>query len=201
MRPGQASAWFLGTAVAILAFPAALSAQGESPRGKAEAVLGGKAVVVEYGRPALEGRNLSEVMSGLPADRMWRAGMNPGTTLKTDADLLLGAHMVPAGEYSVYVHVPQAGNWSLVLNSVLGEPPVNGGDRAPDEVQGEPRPRFLYTRDIGDKEVARAIMRPAQAYSPAEVFTIDLVGHFSAGVIMTMSWGDQAWSVALKAAK
>jgi hypothetical protein len=187
------------TVVAVLAIAAAALAQGDSPRGKAEATIDGKTVTVDYGRPALKGRSPSDLMSQLPEDRVWRAGMNQVTTLTTKADLMIGGKKVAAGEYSVYVHVPEGGDWSLVLNSVLGQPLGKVWDGAPDNMKNEPWPHFAYTKEIGDKEVARASMKSGNANPPADMFTIDLKSSGD-GAVMMMSWGDQLWSIDLKAA-
>jgi hypothetical protein len=56
----------------------------------------------------------------------------------------------------------------------------------------EPWPHFAYTKEIGDKEVARATMKSGNANPPADMFTID----FKASTMM-MSWGDQLWSIDL----
>ena len=50
----------------------------------------GKKVAVDYGRPALKGRKLDELLKQLPADRIWRAGENQVTTLTTEGDILVG---------------------------------------------------------------------------------------------------------------
>jgi hypothetical protein len=188
------------TVVAMLALAVSVFAQGENNRGKAQATIDGKTVVVDYGRPALKGRSPSELMSQLPEDRMWRAGMNQVTTLTTKADLMVGGKKVPAGEYSVYVHIPESGDWSLVLNSTLGQPLGKIWDKAPDNMKNEPWPHFAYTKEISDTEVARVPMKSGTANPPAELFTIDLKPSGDSAV-MTMSWGDQAWSVDLKSAK
>jgi hypothetical protein len=186
--------------VAVLAIAVVAIAQDETPRGKAEATIDGKAIVVDYGRPALKGRSPSDLMSKLADDRVWRAGMNQVTILATKADLMVGDKKVPAGKYSVYVHIPESGDWSLILNSVLGQPLSKIWDAAPDDLKNEPWPHFAYTKEIGDKEVARAAMKSGNANPPAELFTIDLKASGD-GAMMMMSWGDQLWSVDLKAAK
>jgi hypothetical protein len=188
------------TAIAVLAIAGTALAQGDSPRGKAETTVGGKTVMVDYGRPQLKGRSLSELMSQLPEDRMWRAGMNQVTTLKTEGDLMIGGKKVPAGEYSLYVHIPESGNWSLVLNSVLGQPLVNIWDAAPDNMKQEPWPHFAYTKEIGDKEVARATMMSGNANPPVDMFTIDFKSSGD-GATMMMSWGDKLSTIDLKPAK
>jgi hypothetical protein len=57
-------------AVLSLATPAL--AQAETPRGTASATVGGKKVTIDYGRPALKGRSIDELLQQLPEDRMWR---------------------------------------------------------------------------------------------------------------------------------
>ena len=42
-------------------------------------------------------------MAQLPADRVWRAGVDQVTTLTTEADLMVGGKRVPAGKYTLYV--------------------------------------------------------------------------------------------------
>jgi hypothetical protein len=113
---------------------------------------------------------------------------------------MVGGKKVPAGEYSVYVHIPESGDWSLVLNSVLGQPLGKVWAEAPENLKNEPWPHFAYTKEIGDKEVARAAMKSGNANPPVDLFTIDLKTSGD-GASMMMSWGDQLWSVDLKAAK
>src|SRR2546422_806740 len=65
-------------------------AQAETPRGTASATVGGKKVTIDYGRPALKGRSIDELLKQLPEDRMWRAGENQVTTLTTEGDITIG---------------------------------------------------------------------------------------------------------------
>src|SRR5688572_32422807 len=98
---------------AVLA--AAAHAPAQTPRETVTALLNGKKVAVEYGRPALGGRKMAELLGQLPADRVWRAGENQATTLTTDTDILVGGKRVPAGKYTLYVHAPATGDYSLIL--------------------------------------------------------------------------------------
>ncbi len=183
--------------VALLAVAAVSFAQGGNSRGNAEVTINGKKIVIDYGRPELKGRSLDELTSKLPEDRIWRAGMNQVTTLETETDLMVGGKKVPAGKYSVYVYAPASGDWSLVLNSVLGQPLSKVWDQAPENMAKEPWPHFAYSKEIADKEVARVPMAKAAATSTTDMFTIELESAGD-GAVMKMFWGDRAWSVDLK---
>src|SRR5512139_751284 len=105
--------------VALASLAVAASALAQNPRGSAAAQVGGKKVTIDYGRPALKGRSLDELLKQLPADRMWRAGENQVSTLTTEGDLMIGGTKVAAGKYSLYVHAGEGNAWSLVLNKDL----------------------------------------------------------------------------------
>src|SRR5688500_3336888 len=87
---------------ALVAIAGMAVAQGKrEPRGSATATLNGKKVTIDYGRPALKGRQAAELLKQLPPDRIWRAGENDVTMLTTETDLMIGSTRVPAGKYSV----------------------------------------------------------------------------------------------------
>jgi hypothetical protein len=57
-----------------------------------------KNVSIEYGQPHARGR---DVPSELATDgTVWRTGANSSTTLRTEADLVIGGKDLPAGNYS-----------------------------------------------------------------------------------------------------
>jgi hypothetical protein len=184
--------------VAALAVAGAALAQG-NPRGAASATVGGKSVSVDYGRPALKGRNLDDLLKQLPADRIWRAGENQVTTLTAEGPFMVGGKKVAAGKYSVYVHAAEGGAWDLVLNSDQGMPLGKLWDKAPDNMKNEPWPHLEGYKNIEATEVARAKMAAAKA-APADLFTITMAPK-GKGADLTLAWGAQAWSVALEPAK
>jgi hypothetical protein len=186
-------------AVAAMAAPA-FAQQPRAPRETVKATVGGKSVSVEYGRPSLKGRTFEALTKDLPADRMWRAGVDQVTTLTTETALSVGGKTVPAGKYSVYVHVPAAGDDSFVLNRDHGVPLKQIFAAAPPELANEPWPHIEdYTKAIGDKEVARARMKKETVKAPADLFTITAAAAGN-GSTLTLTWGDQSWSIELKPA-
>jgi hypothetical protein len=191
----------IGSAVLLLVFATAVVSlsQDDASRGTATTAISGKTVTIDYGRPALKGRNFADLMKQLPSDRMWRAGSGAVTTLSTAADLLIGGKKVPAGKYSLYVHCPEAGSYALVLNSDLGQPLGKLWAAAPANRANEPYPHFEYTKAIGSKEVVRA------ALAKSSVAAIDLLTYAfkpsGSGTALTLSWGDQAWSLEIQPAK
>jgi len=186
--------WFVGS----LALGVSAPAQTPAPRATASVSIGAKSVSIEYGRPALKGRKFEELIKQLPADRMWRAGSEQVTTLKTEADLMIGGKRIPAGKYSLYVHCPESGDYALAVNTVLGQPLGQIWAEAPANLAKEPWPHFEYAKEIGDKEVARIPMKKA-ASTGTDLFTIELVAN-AQGATMKMAWGDRAWTLDIAAA-
>ena len=188
------------SSVAAIAIATVAFTQTPSPRETAKAMVGGESVSVEYGRPSLNGRSFSELTSKLPEDRMWRAGSEQVTTLTTSGDIYIGDTKVPADEYSLYVYCPADGEYALAVNKVVGQPLGKIWDEAPDELKDEPWPHFAYSKEIGDSEVARVPMAESKTSSTVDMFTIALKEK-GEGAVMKLAWGEDAWSVPVKAAK
>lgn len=186
---------------ALVTLSAAAFAQDRAPRETVTAAVGGKRVSIEYGRPALKGRTIEQLMKQLPEDRVWRTGVDQVTTLVAEGDLMIGGKKVPAGKYTMYLHSSEKGDWSLVLNTDLGVPLIKIFAQAPPELAQAPWPHVGdYQKSIGDKEVVRAPMKKLTAASPAEMFTIQLA-QAKAGATMTLSWGAESWSLDVAPAK
>jgi hypothetical protein len=183
-----------------LALAAAAFAQ-QNPRGTATTTIGGKKLTVDYGRPALKGRQISELLTKLPEDRMWRAGENQVTILATEGDIQIGGKRVPAGRYSLYVHAPATGDWSLALNTDQGVPLGKIWEAAPANLKEAPWPHLDdYSKAIAKSEVLRAPMKSGAASPAAESFTVSFAPADD-GATMTLAWGDKSWSVDVKPAK
>lgn len=173
-------------------------AQQRLPRETVSVEIGGKPLTIDYGRPQLKGRTLDELLKQLPADRIWRAGENEVTTFTTEIALSVGGQTVPAGKYSLYIHAPEQGDWSLVLNSDPGIPLGKIWAQAPPE-----RAQALWPRLDGyDKIVASEVLRAPMTRgsgSASEAFTMQLAAQ-GEGARLTLAWGDRHWSIDLKAA-
>lgn len=182
------------TLAALLLASAPVLAQDAAPRDNPSLAIGGKRVAVEYGQPSLGGRSFEELMKQLPPDRMWRTGSEQVTTLTTEGDIVVGGAKVPAGKYSLYVHVGAGDDYALAVNRALGQPLGKIWAQAPESLKNEPWPHFKYAEEIADQEVARVALRKVAASPAADRFTITLVPA-GAGATLTLAWGDRAWAV------
>lgn len=187
MRVGLICAMILG---------AAAGASADAPRATSVASVGGKRVAVEYGRPSLKGRTVDQLVAQLPAERIWRAGVDQVTTLSTETTLLLGGKRIPPGKYTLYVHAPEKGDWELLVNSDPGVPLSSVWKEAPPEQAQAPWPHIDGYAEIAAREVARAAMQREASKEPVEMFTITLASA-GKGALVTLAWGEARWSVEL----
>lgn len=192
----------LAFGVATLALCGVALAQGPRPdRETVSAAVGGKKLAIDYGRPQLKGRALADLLTQLPADRIWRAGENQVTTFTAEGDVVIGGKKVPAGMYSLYVHAPEGGAWSLVLNSDPGIPLGKIWAQAPAAQADDLWPRLDGYANVADKEVLRAAMtKGAPATAPVDLFTMKLTPA-NDGASLSLAWGDQAWTLEIRPAK
>ena len=171
------------------------------PRGKAEAKVGGKAVSIDFGQARLGARSLDELMKGLPADGVWRAGRDQVTTITTEGPLTIGGKVVPAGKYSLYVPVGKDGTYSLAVNKHLGVPLKTIFARASPAMANEPWPIMEdYDKQIGKDEVARVSLVSGKNAAPVDPFAITLTPK-GAGATLTLAWGDKTFSTEIAAGK
>ena len=143
----------------------AVSSFAQGNRGKAELKAGAGAITIDYGRPALKGRDmLAQLNEGDPG---WRMGSNQSTTFTTPVDLMFGATKIPKGAYSLFLKKVAGNQFQLVFNSQTGQ--------------------WGLSHD-GSKDFAQVPLKAAALPSPVEIFTIDLKEAPKGGTVV-LSWG------------
>ncbi len=89
-------------------------AQEKAPdRGSSELAIGGGKASVEYGRPAIRGRNID----ALPVGTEWRMGSNTATTLTTDVNLKFGDKVIQKGKYILTAKRGDDSKWVLMIKT------------------------------------------------------------------------------------
>jgi len=156
---------------ALLVAPA--GAQGE--RGKAELKAGAGAITVDYGRPALKGRDMfSQLKEGV----FWRMGMNQATVLTTPVELAFGTTKIAKGSYSLWLK-KVGEKFELVFNSQTGQ---------------------WGTQHDAAKDVAGVALKQDALPAPVETFTIDLKAAAKGGDL-GLSWGATKLSAGFEVGK
>ena len=112
---------FVGLFSAAVFVAFAMNAYAANARGNAKLELNGKTVTVDYGKPALNGRKVEDLLGQLPAGEVWRLGADKSTTFTTTGDLKFGDTTIPKGEYSLWARKDSDGSWKLVFNKQHGQ--------------------------------------------------------------------------------
>jgi hypothetical protein len=152
----------LGLAVCILLAATCLAQFGA--RGKAELKAGSGSITIDYGQPALKGRDM---LSQLKEGDFWRMGNNQATVLKTPVDLTFGSTKVPKGDYSLWLKRTAADQFELVFNSQTGQ---------------------WGTIHDASKDVYKAPLKKETVSESADVFSIKLSQAAKGGVLL-LAWG------------
>jgi hypothetical protein len=147
------------TLVAAATFAAAQGgSRPASPAGSSATQLGkdGKWLEITYGRPIKRGRDLwgsgatyAQLLL-VNGAKVWRAGADVSTRLKTEAPLQIGGKAVPAGEYSLFIDTKSPTDWTLIVSSW------------PAQTKYDPKNKEALWGSFGytpDKDVARVAMK------------------------------------------
>jgi DUF2911 family protein len=116
-------------AVYLLILPIFAQTPAEAPKDRGEANLnvGGGKVSVDYGRPAVAGRDITKMIE---PGMEWRMGSNAPTTLSSDINLKFGEKSVPKGKYVLKAKLIEAGKWNLMIykeKDLIAEVPLTLG--------------------------------------------------------------------------
>jgi hypothetical protein len=109
--------------VALLALAAAAPASAgrgddakrKSKNGRVEGSAGGAGVVIEYGRPNVNGRKVWGEL--VPWGQVWRTGADEATTIAFDRDVTVEGRPLAKGTYSLF-SIPAEKGWTIVFNRV-----------------------------------------------------------------------------------
>ena len=171
----------------IIAFATFAAAQPDkskrpSPPGTAEITLNGKKITIDYSRPHTRDPKTGEQRKMIgdhePYGKVWRAGANEATSLKTETDIEIGGTTVPAGSYTLFT-LPEQGKMTLIVSKKTGE-------------WGIPYP--------GEQlDLARIPMKFTSGNAPVEQFTISFDSASDKSATLTFAWEDWTASVPVKA--
>ncbi len=142
-----------------------------STRDTVTATIGNAHLWIDYGRPALRGRNVW--VNGVLGDTLWRTGANAATQLRTDADVMIGGATIPAGLYTLWTRAAGAG-YQLIVNRQSGQ---------------------WGTEYHADRDLVRIPLEEGRSTGSVERFTIALVPQAVSGARLVMSWGPKQLSV------
>ena len=108
--------------VVLLAFASVACAQNrKSPHTTVESP--DKSIKVVYGQPSKKGRVIFGAEGSQSLEKFgkpWRTGADEATEVTFKNDVMFGGKMVKAGTYTL-VTVPDPKEWSVILNSQLGQ--------------------------------------------------------------------------------
>jgi hypothetical protein len=106
---------------------------------------------IVYGAPSKKGRDIFGAL--VPYNAVWRTGANKATEVTFKKDVMVGGKSVKAGTYSLFT-IPTEKEWTIILNSELGQWGAYGYDK------------------VKDKNVAEVKVASMMADKPTELFTI-----------------------------
>ena len=144
-----------------------------SPRDTVEATVGAAHLWIDYGRPALRGRDVWE--NGVLGDTLWRTGANAATQFRTDVPLVLGGKTIPAGIYTLWTAT--TGGYQLVVNKQVGQ---------------------WGTVYDSKQDLVRVPLKESSVPTPVERFTIGVEPQ-STGALLELTWGTRRLSVPVAA--
>lgn len=77
--------------------------------------IAGKDFKVQYGSPAVKGRDLWGDL--VPYNVVWRTGANEATYVELSSDMNVEGKALAAGKYSLFTIPKESGKWTIIFNS------------------------------------------------------------------------------------
>jgi hypothetical protein len=148
----------------LAALPLSVPVSAQTDRGTVQFSTPEGAIMVDYGRPLLKGR---DPLTWQEDGNYWRIGMNAMTTLRTPVDLTFGNVRIAKGNYGLWLLKESSGRYELVFNS-----DTSGMGMDHDK-----------TKDVGSVPLRKEPVTEA-----VEAFTIELKDGTDGGVF-ALTWG------------
>ena len=170
---------------------------GKNARG-GEVYQNGKWIEISYGRPIKRGRELfgagADYAKNIVRDgaKVWRAGANVTTRLKTETALEIGGKKVPAGDYSVFIDTKSPTDWTFIVSGWAAQEKYDPNNK--DALWGS----FEYTPD---KDVARAPMTVGKLPLSVDELTWNFADVTATGGKLVLMWDTVVASVPFKVAQ
>jgi hypothetical protein len=175
-------------ALPVLSAVARAEEKRASPHDQTSAKIGGKNVIIRYGRPYKKGRQIFGEAGGLgtmgsgaalvPNGQIWRTGADEATTLTTEGDLMIGTLRVPKGSYALFT-LPGKNEWTLVVNKTAKQWGA-----------------FSYDKK---EDLGRVPMKVGSGAAPVEQFTIAVESAGDHKGTLKLSWDKLVATVPLSA--
>lgn len=94
---------------------AAATESRPSPLMVKEGQIAGKAFKIQYGSPAVKGRELWGDL--VPYNVVWRTGANEASYVDLAEDMTIEGQKLAAGKYSLFTIPKETGPWTVIFNS------------------------------------------------------------------------------------
>ncbi len=170
----------LGTTALVAQQPAAKvnSTGGKSPHETTSAVIDGNRVTISYGRPYSKER---KIWGGLvPWGKAWRMGADEATLLVTQLPITIGATVIPAGAYTLYMVPDETGTSKLAFGTKIG------GWGVPVDEKND-----LVRVDLAKEALA----------APVDQYTMAVEKNPAGGGVIKMKWENTQFSLAFTVKK
>ncbi len=144
-------------------------------RGTVDGVVDGVHISMEYGRPTKRGREIWGAL--VPWGRWWMPGADETTSIVTDAPLMVGSLLMPAGTHTIYT-LPSADTFTLIINRQTGQ---------------------FHTVYHPERDLGRVPMTLTKLGEPVEQMTFVVTPTEPGGGTLALRWDDREYAVHLRA--
>lgn len=92
--------------------------QRPSPPMTASSSFGDTKLVINYGSPAVKGREIWGKL--VPYGKVWRTGANEATTFDVSTDVMIEGKKLAAGRYALFT-IPGEDEWTIIFNKTADQ--------------------------------------------------------------------------------